>query len=171
MTHGHPWFAYPNHNLLKRLNPETAATLHWREGHQQRTMRKADIESRFHCYGLQWAYVSTSQLGAIAAHVASLIQRPWGAPAEVLIADNDGYWQGVPHDTITSVVRKYVPQANCAFRPGSHLSVVNPTTLTEMFVNIHARSGSGATAGRAAVHRAQSRALGDTAARPVAVRR
>ncbi len=139
-AYGHPWFAYPNHNLLKVMNPEVAASNTWREGAQVRTVLKADVESRFWCMGLQWAYVSTAQLGDIARHVAQRITRPWEATAEVLIADNDGYWQGVSHAGIESVVRKYVPKANCAFRPGSHLGVVNPPTLTEVFTNIRSRS-------------------------------
>jgi hypothetical protein len=138
-THGYEWFAYPNHNALKRFNPEVVSSFPWREGHQQRWMEKADIESRFVCYGVKWAYVSTTQLGAIAQHVSSLITRPWNAPAEVLIAENDGYWQGIPHDTILATVHKYAPQAHCVFRPGSHLSVVNPTTLTELFTNVRTR--------------------------------
>ena len=138
-THGYEWFAYPNHNALKRFNPEIVATFPWREGHQRRWLEKADIESRFVCYGVKWAYVSTTQLGFIASHVSSLITRPWNGPAEVLIADNDGYWQGIPHETILATVRKYAPQAQCVFRPGSHLSVVNPTTLTEMFMKVRNR--------------------------------
>ena len=140
VTHGYHWFAYPNHDALAMFNPEAVASFAWREGHQKRRVEKADVESRFVCYGVKWAYVSTTQLGAIAEHVASQIERPWNAPTEVLISDNDGYWQGVPRDAILSVVRGYIPQANCVFRPGSHVGVVNPTTLTELFTNVRARA-------------------------------
>ena len=142
---GHRWFAYPNAGALRFVNPETAPSFVWRAGQQRRRFRKADVESRFHCFGLEWDYISASQLGSAARHVVDQISRPWGAPADVLIADNDGYWQGASLDTVTAVVRRYVPRATCTIREGSHVSVVNPTTLTDLFERLAVRLGVSST--------------------------
>ena len=143
VVHGHRWFAYPNAAPLRFINPEAAPSFTWREGHQRRRFEKGDIESRFRCLGLEWDYISSSQLGAAARHVICQIHRPWRGAAEVLIAANDGYWQGTPLDAVEGIVRRYVPFALCTVRKGSHVSVVNPTTLTEMFERLAARLRSG----------------------------
>lgn len=139
VVNGHPWFAYPNHDLLRALNPETTNFFYWREGHQQRLFDKLDLESRFACLGFDWDYISTSQLGEVARHVISQIDRSWGGPVETLIAANDGYWQGVPRAFVLEVIRRYVPRARCVFRAGSHAGVITPTNLTELFGRTLAR--------------------------------
>jgi hypothetical protein len=135
VVQGHRWFAYPNHDTLRMLNPETTNSLFWREGHQERRFDKADLESRFRCLGVHWDYISTSRFGEIAEHVIAQI-RPWNAPVQALIAADDGYWQGVPEETVLTTIRRYVPQAHCTFRPGSHAGVVTPTNLTEVFARV-----------------------------------
>jgi hypothetical protein len=130
---GHRWFAYPNHDVLRVLNPETTSFLFWREGHQQRLVDKLDLESRFRCLGFDWDYISTSQLGEVARHVISQIARPWEAPVDTLIAADDGYWQGASEESVLTIIRRYVPHAHCAVRRGSHVGVVTPTNLTELF--------------------------------------
>lgn len=135
---GHRWFAYPNHDALRFVNPEATCSFAWREGHQSRRFVKGDAESRFHALSLQWDYISTSQLGDIAQYVTSRISRPWGAPADALIAADDGYWQGVSSDAMHAVIRRYVPLARCEVRPGTHTSVVSPTNLTALFARASA---------------------------------
>ena len=139
-THdGHRWFAYPNHNAFTRLNPETSTSLAWRDAHQSRTLYKTDLESRFRCWGLDWDYVSTDQLGRAVEHVVKQIKHPWDLPSEALVAADDGYWQGRPRAAVEQIVRSYLPHSHIAFKPASHLWVVNPTNLTELFERVRAK--------------------------------
>lgn len=131
---GHRWFAYPNHNAFRFLNPETSNTHRWRDGSQARRFVKADLESRFHLAGLEWDYVSTSQIGALVRHVVSQIRAPLACPADTLIAAHDGYWQGKPRAEVERTIRRYLPHAHLDFRPASHLWVVTPSHVTDLFV-------------------------------------
>jgi hypothetical protein len=138
-THeGHKWWAYPNHNLLQALNPETSCSFHWRDGGNERNFVKTDLESRFRCSGLEWCYTSVDQLGAITRHVAGKIRAPLRIPALALIAANDGYWQGRSRAEITRTIHGYLPGCHLDFRPDSHLWVVNPTNLTDVFTRLKA---------------------------------
>lgn len=135
---GHRWWAYPNHNAFTAFNPETSISFSWRDG-GPRPLFKADLESRFRCLGLQWDYVSPSQLGQAARHAVAQIRRPWRAPAQALVAEHDGYWQGRSRDDIEHCIRRYLPDAHCEFKPTSHLWVVNPTNVTELFERLKPR--------------------------------
>lgn len=130
---GHRWFAYPNHNTLQLFNPETSHAYDWCEPGQRRRFRKADLESRFTVGGVEWDYLSTSQLGAAARHVVQQIRGPLRCPAHALVAARDGYWQGRPQPLVERTIRDYLPQVTILFRPASHLWVVNPTFATELF--------------------------------------
>lgn len=130
---GYRWFAYPNHNAFTVFNPETSNSYLWCDGPQRRRFRKADLESRFHFLGLEWDYVSPSQLGAAAAHVVRQIPGPLTCPAHCLVAANDGYWAGKPQDFVERTIRRYLPSAEIAFRPASHLWIVTPSFVTELF--------------------------------------
>lgn len=134
---GHRWFAYPNHNVITALNPETSASFLWREAVPRR-LHKFDLESRFRCLGLQWDYLSTSQFAAAAAHVIDRIRRSWGGPAEALVAAEDGFWQGRPRAEAEAVIRRYLPRANCVFALASHLWVANPTNVTALLARMNA---------------------------------
>lgn len=133
---GHRWFAYPNHNALQLFNPETSHTNFWRHRDQYRLFRKSDLESRFRFGGIEWDYVSPSQLGAALRHVVRQIQRPLPLAAHALVASNDGYWQGQSPDAIERTIRKYLPDASILFRPASHLWVVTPTYVTELLRSV-----------------------------------
>ena len=98
-----------------------------------RSLQKFDLESRFRYFGLQWDYVSTEQLNMAVRHVVAQIRRPWSAPTEALVASNDGYWRGKPLSEIQAEIQRYVPQAQFVFKPSSHLWVVNPSNMTEIF--------------------------------------
>ncbi len=135
---GHRWWAYPNNNLLTMMNPEVCTSFTWRDG-PSRLLRKIDLESRFQLGGLEWDYVSPSQLADAAKHAVAKIRRPWRAPAEALVAANDGYWQGTPHEKIEEHIRRYLPHAHCDFKPNSHLWVVNPSNATELFERLKPR--------------------------------
>lgn len=133
---GHRWFAYPNHNAFTRLNPETSHAHIWREGRAWRSFRKADLESRFHLGGLEWDYLSVTQLGEMVRHVAAQAMRPLLCRANALVAEDDGYWQGTPRHQIERAIRRYLPACDIAFKHASHLWVVTPTHVTELFENL-----------------------------------
>jgi hypothetical protein len=137
--YGHRWFAYPNHNAFARINPETSTSLSWRDGHQRRQLFKVDLESRFKCWGFDWDYVSPSQLGAAARYMVERASTTWEFPAEALVAANDGYWQGRPRSVVENHVRRYLPHSHIEFKPTSHLWVVNPTNLTDLFGRLKLR--------------------------------
>ncbi|HWA27521.1 MAG TPA: hypothetical protein VG734_17835 [Lacunisphaera sp.] len=136
---GHRWFAYPNHNLLTAFNPETSTSFRWRDGASRRDFLKVDLESRFRCAGLDWCYVSPSQLGAAVAHVVNRIRGPLPVNAEALIAARDGYWQNRPAAEVERLVRSYLPGCSLAFQPVSHLWVVTPSYVTALFERHKAR--------------------------------
>ncbi|MBM3851646.1 MAG: hypothetical protein FJ399_00660 [Verrucomicrobia bacterium] len=136
---GHRWFAYPNHNALRPFNPETSHTHFWRHGDQYRLFRKSDLESRFRFGGIEWDFVSPSQLGAAIRHVVRQIRGPLPLAAHALVATHDGYWQGKSPEVVERTIRKYLPDASILFRPASHLWVVTPTYVTELLrrVKLH----------------------------------
>ena len=138
MHAGHRWFAYPNHNLLTAFNPETGTSFAWRDTAPRR-LHKVDLESRFRCLGLQWDYLSTSQISAVASHVIDQVRRSWGGPAEALVAAKDGYWNGTPPAEIEHVIRRYLPRASIEFKATSHLWVVNPTNVTALLERLQSR--------------------------------
>ena len=129
---GHRWFAYPNHNLLQRFNPETSHSHLWCDRSQRRRFMKADLESRFRFLGLEWDYVSPSQFAAATRHVVGQIQTPLACATHALVAANDGYWQGQSRDFVERTIRRYVPDCELMFKPTSHLWVVTPTYVTEL---------------------------------------
>ncbi|MBI5690715.1 MAG: hypothetical protein HZC55_11535 [Verrucomicrobia bacterium] len=129
---GHRWFAYPNHNAFRWLNPDTSHSHAWSDGPQHRRFRKADLESRFRLFGLEWDYVSPSQLGAATRHVVRQIRAPLSCPTYALVAANDGYWQGKPRDLVERTIRRYAPDASITFQPASHLWVVTPSHVTAL---------------------------------------
>jgi hypothetical protein len=133
---GYRWFAYPNQNALKIFNPETSNSHLWRDGSQHRRFRKTDLESRFNFLGLEWDYISPGQLAAAAAHVVRQIPGPLACPSHSLVAANDGYWAGKSHEFIERTIRKYLPETHVAFRPASHLWVVTPSYVTELFRDV-----------------------------------
>ena len=142
---GHRWWAYPNHNAFTWLNPETSTSFAWADDAPRR-LHKVDLESRFRCGGLQWDYVSPSLLAEAVQHVVGQIRRPWRAASEAVVAANDGYWQGVSREDIEQVIRRYLPRVHCEFKPNSHLWVVNPTNITELFGRLRSRLAPLATA-------------------------
>lgn len=134
--HGHRWFAYPNHNALRAFNPETSTSYAWRDGTTRRRFVKADLESRFPFLGLQWTYVSPSQLNAAVRHVVRQIRGPLPLSAFALVAAHDGYWRGLPPARVEHEVRRYLPSCQLTFQPTSHLWVVTPTYVTALLRDV-----------------------------------
>ena len=130
---GHRWFAYPNHNLFKLINPETGTSLRWRFGRQKKTLYKIDLESRFVCWNLYWDYISVGCFNAMLAHMLRRHGRPLDIEAHVLVGANDGYWQGKTEAEVKTVIGKYLANATFTFKPTSHLWVMTPEHVADIF--------------------------------------
>ncbi len=126
------WIAYPNHNLLKFLNPETTTTFKWRYESQKKTFFKIDLESRFMCFNLYWDYISVSCFNEMLGHMLRNVRKPIDVETRVLVAANDGYWRGRREDEIMAVIDKYVSKKTVTFKNASHLWVVAPENVTEL---------------------------------------
>ncbi len=127
---GYSWFAYPNHNLLQFINRECSADKRWRLGRQKKTFFKNDLESRFALWGLLWDTIS---IGCYNWHTETNIGRsrfPIDIPAVVLVATEDGYWQGRSQDEIEAVIRKYLSDVDILYRRTTHLWVTVPENIT-----------------------------------------
>jgi len=129
---GHRWVAFPNHNLLKVFNPETATTFRWRHQTQRKTFFKVDLESRFVCFKLYWDYVSVGCINEMIEHALRNVRGPMNIEAHVLVGTNDGYWQGRSNNEIVEAIGKYVSPRSIIFKNTSHLWVVVPENVTEL---------------------------------------
>ena len=129
---GHRWIAYPNHNLLRFINPETTTSFKWRHESQSKTFFKVDLESRFICFNLYWDYISVSCFNEMLAHMVRNVRRPIDVETRVLVAANDGFWQGRGRDDVMAAVGRYVSPTTVTFKNASHLWVVAPENLTEL---------------------------------------
>jgi hypothetical protein len=128
---GYRWFAYPNHNVLKALNPETTTRFAWRHGRQAKVFFKNDLESRFIAGGLQWDYISFGCFNAMLRHVLADVRGPLDLDARVLVPMQDGFWQGRGVDEIKAVLDKYLVRYDVVYKNASHLWVVAPENVTE----------------------------------------
>lgn len=132
-THNnHAWVAFPNNNLLKKLNPETSTHYHWQYGKQKKVFFKDDLESRFPCGGLWWGYASIGCFNACLRYITAQKLPPLSVKAYVLAATNDGYWQGKPQSVIQSLVDSYLTNNTLLFKDSSHLWVVTPEHVAEL---------------------------------------
>ena len=129
----HRWFAYPNHNLLKPINPETSTSHLWRLGRQAKTIHKIDLESRFVCFNLYWDYTSVGCFNAMLEHMLRGAREPLAIEAHVLVGAADGFWQGKGPDTVRAVIGKYLSNATVTFKPASHLWVMTPEHVADIF--------------------------------------
>ncbi|MGR9107407.1 MAG: hypothetical protein ACU843_10815 [Gammaproteobacteria bacterium] len=130
-THGSDrWFAYPNHNLITFINRECSANKRWRYGQQKKTFFKYDLESRFYCAGILWAYVSVSRYNWVNQYNIAKAEYPIDIPAVVLVASKDGYWSGKSRGEIEWVIHRYLKPRRVLFRETSHLWVTVPENLS-----------------------------------------
>lgn len=133
---GHRWFAIPNHNWLRAVNPETTITHKWRHGDQRKIFFKMDLESRFRCLGLHWDYVSVSCFNEALDHMLRDVREPLGLETHALVASRDGYWQGRTREEILARLRRYAPAMQVTFKPTSHLWVVTPENVSEVLAKL-----------------------------------
>lgn len=127
---GFPWFCYPNANWLRFINNECTADKRWRLGPQRKTFFKNDLESRFVVGGFLWDCISIGCYNWVTAESVGASEYPIGIPAVVLVATEDGYWQGRSREVIEGVVRKYLSDAEILYRPTTHLWVTVPEHVT-----------------------------------------
>lgn len=145
---GHRWAAYPNHNLLKVLNPETGTSFRWRHGVEKKTFFKTDLESRFVVFNLYWDYLSVGCFNAMQAHMVRDLDGPLDIESHVLVAAADGYWQGRTQDEITAVIDRYLSRRTVTFKDASHLWVAAPENITEILDLLEGDAAGDATGAR-----------------------
>ena len=126
-THeGYKWWAAPEHNLFKWINPELSKTVTWKRQGLKKVFCKNDIESRFRCLGFQWAYNSIDACNDILGYICRHSSYPLPLKSYALVATKDGYWQGKPVSAIDQLLEKYLTQRQVLYKPASHLWVVVP---------------------------------------------
>jgi hypothetical protein len=129
---GHKWFAFPNSNLLKFMNPEVTYTHKWDYKNRKKTFFKHDLELRFKCFGLNWAYASIDCFNSMLTKIRSNVKEKIKMPTYILAATNDGYWQGKPKSDIKAQIDKYIVNKKIIYKNSSHLWVLTPDNVTEL---------------------------------------
>ncbi|RWX45546.1 hypothetical protein H206_02662 [Candidatus Electrothrix aarhusensis] len=129
---GHRWFAVPNSNMLKMLNPEVSVWHQWKRGGIQKKWTKTDIEFRFRCFGMLWMYISISGFNHILEYMRKDADFPIRIKSYILAATEDGYWQGKPESAITKLIDRYFVNREVLYRKVSHLWVLDPDNLDDL---------------------------------------
>ena len=135
---GFRWWAFPNHDWLKFVNPECSLSHRWKMGSLQKTFYKHDLEVRFHTAGVSWSYASIECMNSCLRFCTQPFMEPVHIPTVVLAATQDGYWQGKPQNEIKRVIDRYIQNAQILFRSTSHLWITNPEYLYEALEEIEA---------------------------------
>ena len=131
-VNGHKWFAYPNHNLIRWINPELTTNVTWRHEALPKTFYKIDLESRFVCFNLYWDYVSIGCFNEMLEHLVKDAGRRLPIETHVLVAANDGFWQGRSEAEVREVISRYVVPKTVMFKNASHLWVATPEHATAL---------------------------------------
>jgi hypothetical protein len=129
---GHRWFAAPNHNWLRWVNPETTTSHTWRSGSTRKVFYKNDLESRLDLFGMQWSYNSLGAFNECLAHAIGRSRFPIDIPAFILVATDDGYWQGRPESDIDALLDRYLSRKQVLRRRASHLWVLTPDNMRDL---------------------------------------
>ena len=129
---GHSWFAVPNSNLLKMINPETTVWHDWNQYGVPKKWTKTDLELRFKYFGILWDYVSIERFNYVLEHMQTKASFPIEMPSYILAATADGYWQGRPISEIKKLIDHYFVNKQVIYREASHLWVLSPDNLTEL---------------------------------------
>jgi hypothetical protein len=133
---GHAWCAVPNNNLFRWLNPEATTSHTWRSRTQRKVFFKNDLESRLSLLGMQWSYLSLGCFNECLEHAISRSTYPIQIPTHILVATNDGYWQGRPTSDIDDLLDKYLGNKRVLKKHASHLWVLVPDNLTEFLADV-----------------------------------
>ncbi len=132
---GSIWYAYPNHSLLTKVNPECEDRVYWKNGNQRNVFFKNDIESRFFVSGLLWDYVSTDCFNFIMKSNLKNFEENGervDMDVRILAATNDGFWDDSSIENIKRTMEKYIIRKRIIFKPTSHLWVVTPENIEEL---------------------------------------
>ncbi len=129
---GHRWFAVPNANPLRFINPELKWKHVWRHKGAKRIFFKDDLEFRFRFLGLNWDYSSIGCYNEMLAHLTTDARLPLPIKSYVLVATNDGYWQRKPVASITALVDKYLSNKRIVYKRASHLWLLMPENVSEV---------------------------------------
>jgi len=132
VINGHRWFAYPNHNLLRFINPEMTTSFTWSYEALRKTFYKIDLESRFVCFNLYWDYISIGCFNEILEHLVTGANRVLPIETHVLVAANDGFWQGRGEAEVREVISRYVAPKTMMLKDASHLWVATPENATAL---------------------------------------
>ncbi|MCI5145405.1 MAG: hypothetical protein D3923_07705 [Candidatus Electrothrix sp. AR3] len=130
------WFAYPNLQWLKFLNPECGTKTVWKNGKQKNIFYKNDLESRFFCYTFLWDYISTDCFNFVLHNnlsVFSQSSKPIDIETHILAATQDGFWDDSSPKNIEKTLSKYIVTKRILYKKTSHLWVVTPDNLSELF--------------------------------------
>jgi len=132
---GCKWFAYPNQQLLKIINPECSTQKRWRREPQHKTFYKLDLESRFYCYGLLWDYASWDCINFILRNNLDTyhsIGQPIDLETHILAATRDGFWDDSRPEVIEKTLDRYLVNKRVIYREASHLWVVTPENISAL---------------------------------------
>ena len=129
---GYRWFAYPNSNLLRIINPETSTHHIWKQGKVKKRFYKTDLESRFKCFGIYWAYTSIDCFNYLLRVMIDNSSYPIDMKSYVMVATRDGYWQGKSTAEINRVLDGFISNREMLFRPTSHLWLVSPDNMSDL---------------------------------------
>ncbi len=138
------WFSYPNIQLLKFLNPECGTKKRWTSGGQRNLFRKNDLESRFYKFGIMWDYISTglfNEFLKLNLDIFKIENQKIDIETHALAATKDGFWDDSSIDNIRSTIEKYIVDAKIFYKKTSHLWIVTPEHLYEMFESSLKKSG------------------------------
>lgn len=132
---GCKWFAYPNIQLLKKLNPECGVYYKFKDGEQHNTYYKNELESRFYHKGLMWDYISIDYFNQVLGANLALF-RAAGAKLDlethVLAGIKDGFWDDSSPAKIQEVLDKYIVNYRILYKETSHLWVVAPNHIYDL---------------------------------------
>ena len=139
---GNRWYAYPNQQLLRLINPECSTRKRWRHKRQRKVFFKNDLESRFFCYGLLWDYTSWDCITQMLKNNLDEYRsngRPIELETHVMAATKDGFWDDSRPEVIEKTLDKYLLNKRVIYKPTSHLWVVTPENITDLIENRQAR--------------------------------
>lgn len=129
---GHRWFAFPNANWLEAFNPELKLTHQWKFQGIKKTFYKYDLEFRFRCLGLWWGYTSVDCFNAMLSYMIKKSVYPINMKSYILVATNDGYWQGKTKNDIERHLNRYLSRKQAIYKPSSHLWLLMPEHISQL---------------------------------------
>ena len=147
---GQKWFSYPNHQLLRFINPECSTRKRWKHDRQRKVFYKNDLESRFFCGGLLWDYASWECITFMLRNNLDIFYsqgRPIDLETHVLAATKDGFWDDSSPENIEKTLSKYLVNKRIIYKKTSHLWVVTPENISQLIKSVPT-PGEGKMVGR-----------------------